>query len=90
MIKVKEWMGEQIKDEMRKYHWMPVFEYWTDKNGIDQALNLDDHSYTFVGKMVQESEKAYKVELEVETEGFHGVAKSFTRWIPKSQTLEIA
>lgn len=90
MIKVKAWMADQIRNEIAKYHWMPVFEYWTDSNGIEQAHNMDDDSYTFVGAVVQESEKSYKVELEVETEGFRGVAKPFTRWIPKSQVLAIA
>lgn len=86
-IKLKSWMANQIRNEMAKYHWMPVFKYWISPNGIEQAHNLDNDSYEFVGKVVQETEKAYKVEFEVETEGFRGVKKPFTKWVPKSQTL---
>ncbi len=90
MIKVKEWMAWQIREDMNKYHWAPVFKYWTSPEGIEKAQDETDNSYTFVGKVVGESEKAYKVELEVETVNFRGAAKPFTRWIPKSQVISIA
>lgn len=89
MIKVKEWIASQIKADMSKYHWMPVYNYNTI-NGIEQTYNPEDDSYTFIGKVVAESEKAYKVELEAQTENFSSVKKPFTKWIPKSQVINIA
>lgn len=86
MIKVKEWKATQIKMDMAKYHWMPVYEY-TTVNGIEQAYNPEDESYTFIGEILSESEKAYKVELETQTESFGATGKTFTCWIPKSVVL---
>lgn len=87
MIKIREWKANEIKNDMAKYHWMPVYKYWTSPEGIEQAYNREEGSYTFEGEIVAESEKAYKIELETETEGFRATGKAFRCWIPKSVVL---
>ncbi len=81
-ITVKPWLFDKLSDEMRRYHFLLVCEY-TDVNGLSMA----DHSKLRVEEVLAETEKAYKVKLDVETENA-GHPRTYTAWLPKSAIID--
>lgn len=80
-ITVKSWLFDKLSDEMRRYHFLLVCEY-TDVNGLSMA----DHSKLRVEEVIAETEKAYKVKLDVET--VNGNPRTYTAWLPKSAIID--
>lgn len=77
VITIKEWFFDKLNDQMLNYHCMIVGEY---ENG------RLDHTKLRVSEVLAETEKAYKVSIEAETQS--GRPKTWTAWLPKSVIVE--
>ena len=75
-IKVAEWLFDKIYEAAKNYH------IWLVGTYKDGQL---DHTVLRVEEVLAETEKAYKVSIDAETES--GVVKTWTAWIPKSAVL---
>lgn len=81
IITVKEWFFDKIWDQVRAYHFFPATES-TVIDGIQQA----DRTKLRIEEVLGESEKAWKVLIDCETENGH--PRTWTAWIPKSVIVE--
>lgn len=72
-ITVKEWFFNKVYDEMRTYHIFPAGTY------TDGVL---DRTKLRIEEVEKETEKAFKVVIDAETENGH--VKAWSAWIPKS------
>lgn len=77
IITVKEWFFDKLNSQMLDYHCMIVGEYQ------DGRL---DHTKLRVDEVLAETEKAYKVAIDAETQS--GRPKTWTAWLPKSVIVE--
>jgi len=89
---VKAWIIEKAREEMKKYHWAPVFEYVYDEaQGLNYYKDMKNDTITvYTTDETKETEKAIMVNLICETlVGMNATNKTYRLWIPKSQLVEL-